>query len=78
MSEVRSGVGVLAAVQFDPAATEADPTLLGRAIPALRKAGIMTRMLASGAIQVSPPLVLTDPEVDELASGFGAALDDLG
>ena len=78
VSEVRSGVGVLAAVQFDPAAIDADPGLLGRAVAALRKNGIMTRMLASGAIQISPPLVLSDDEVDELASGIGAALDDMG
>ena len=78
VSEVRSGTGVLAAVQFDPAATQADPSLLARAVPALRKHGIMTRMLASGAIQVSPPLVLTDDEVDELAGGIDAALTELG
>jgi adenosylmethionine-8-amino-7-oxononanoate aminotransferase len=78
VSEVRSGTGVLAAVQFDPAATEADPSLLARAVPALRKHGIMSRMLASGAIQVSPPLVLTDDEVDELAGGIDAALTELG
>ncbi len=78
VSEVRSGVGVLAAVQFDPSAIEADPALPRRAVPALRKNGIMTRMLASGAIQISPPLVITDDEVDELAAGIGAALDDVG
>jgi putrescine aminotransferase len=78
VSEVRSGVGVLAAVQFDPAALEADPGLVGRAVPALREHGIMTRMLASGAIQVSPPLVLSEDEVDELAAGIDAAIDDLG
>ncbi len=77
VSEVRSGVGVLAAVQFDPAAMHADPGLLDRAVPALRKHGIMTRTLVSGAIQVSPPLVLTDDEIDELAAGIGAALDDM-
>jgi len=77
VSEVRSGVGVLAAVQFDPGVLQADPGLQRRAVPALRKNGIMTRMLASGAIQISPPLVLTDDEVDELAAGIGGALDDL-
>lgn len=78
VSEVRSGVGVLAAVQFDPGAIEADPGLLARTVPALRAHGVMTRMLASGAIQISPPLVITDDEVEELASAIGAALDDIG
>ena len=33
---------------------------------------------ATGAIQISPPLVLADDEVDELAAGLGAALDEIG
>ena len=77
VSEVRAGVGVLAAVQLDPAAIAADAGLLRRVVPACRKNGIMTRTLASGAIQISPPLVLTDDEVEELAEGVGAALDDM-
>ena len=78
ISEVRAGVGVVAAVQIDPAAYAADPGLLARVVPACRKNGIMTRTLATGAIQVSPPLSLSDDEVEELASGIGAALDDMG
>lgn len=77
VSEVRAGVGVVAAVQIDPAALAADAGLLGRVVPACRKNGIMTRTLATGAIQVSPPLSLSDDEVEELASGIGAALDDM-
>jgi len=34
-------------------------------------------VLATGAIQVSPPLVLTETEVEELASGLRAAIDDV-
>jgi len=37
----------------------------------------MTRTLATGAIQVSPPLSLSDDEVDELASGLAGAVDEL-
>jgi 4-aminobutyrate aminotransferase-like enzyme len=37
----------------------------------------MGRVLASGALQISPPLVLTDAEVEELADGLRAALDDV-
>jgi putrescine---pyruvate transaminase len=77
VSEVRSGVGVLAAVQLDPAALQADGELLGRVVPACRANGIMTRTLAGGALQISPPLVLRDDEVEELATGLGAALDDM-
>ena len=77
VSEVRAGTGVLAAVQLDPDRLAADTGLLGRVVPACRNNGIMTRTLASGAIQISPPLVLADDEVDELAAGLGAALDQM-
>ena len=77
VSEVRAGTGVLAAVQIDPDALASDPRLLGRIVPACRAAGIMTRTLATGAIHVSPPLVLDAAGVEELAEGLGAALDGL-
>jgi putrescine aminotransferase len=77
VSEVRAGTGVLAAVQIDPEALASDPGLLGRVVPACRRNGIMTRTLATGAIQVSPPLSLSDDEVDELASGLAGAVDEL-
>jgi adenosylmethionine-8-amino-7-oxononanoate aminotransferase len=51
--------------------------LLGRVVPALRGRGIMGRVLVGGALQISPPLVLTDDEVRELTDGVRAALDDL-
>jgi putrescine---pyruvate transaminase len=77
VSEVRAGTGVLAAVQLDPARLASDPGLLAAVVPACRANGVMTRMLATGAIHVSPPLVLADDEVDELVSGLSEALDDL-
>jgi putrescine aminotransferase len=77
VSEIRGGVGVLAAVQIDPERLAADPTLLGRLVPTGREHGIMSRALATGALQISPPLVLTDGELQELADGLRAALDDL-
>ena len=77
VGEVRAGTGVLAAVQLDAAATAADPTLVRRAVPAARRNGIMTRMLATHAFQISPPLVLEPSEVLELAHGLAATLDDL-
>jgi putrescine---pyruvate transaminase len=77
VSEVRAGTGVLAAVQVDPGATGTDPTLVGRIVPACRRSGIMTRTLATGAIHISPPLVLDDAGLAELADGIGSALDEL-
>jgi putrescine---pyruvate transaminase len=67
---------VLAAVQLtDRVAT--DPPALARVVPTLREHGIMGRVLAGGALQISPPLVLTNDEVQELTDGVRAALDDL-
>jgi adenosylmethionine-8-amino-7-oxononanoate aminotransferase len=67
----------MAAVQIDPAVLEADPGLVGRVVPACRRAGIMTRTLATGAIHVSPPLTLDAEGLDELVGGIGRALDEL-
>ncbi len=77
VSEVRAGCGVMAAVQIDPAALSADPGLVGRLVPACRRAGIMTRTLVTGAIHISPPLILDAEGLKELTAGIGAALDEL-
>lgn len=37
----------------------------------------MTRSLATGAIHVSPPLVITTEELGELADGLRKALDEV-
>jgi adenosylmethionine-8-amino-7-oxononanoate aminotransferase len=42
---------------------------------ACRVAGVLTRALAPGALQVSPPLVIGGEELDELATGLRAVLD---
>jgi adenosylmethionine-8-amino-7-oxononanoate aminotransferase len=36
---------------------------------------VITRVLLGGALQVSPPLVITRAELDEIATGLSAALD---
>jgi adenosylmethionine-8-amino-7-oxononanoate aminotransferase len=78
VTEVRVAEGVLAAVQIDPAAIAEDASLPTRAVAAARSAGVMTRSLATGAIHVSPPLVITSDELAELADGLRKALDEVG
>jgi putrescine---pyruvate transaminase len=73
--EVRSGAGVLAAIQLAPAAISDDPAVAGKVVAAAREAGILTRALAPGALQVSPALVIDDEGLAELVDGVGAALD---
>ena len=76
MSEVRTGVGLLAAVQIDPTRVETDPSLPGRAATACRdEGGVITRALAGGGLQISPPLVISEEQLEELAVGLRAGLD---
>ena len=78
VSEVRAGVGALAAVQLSSEAVDDDPGLPNRLVGALREHGILTRMLFGDAVQVSPPLTLDDAGVKELADGIRGALDAVG
>jgi adenosylmethionine-8-amino-7-oxononanoate aminotransferase len=78
ISEVRRGVGVLAAVQLSPEAIAEDAGLPGRFVAAARTHGVLSRALGTGALQISPALVLTSEEIAELVDGLQAALDDLG
>lgn len=77
VDEVRAGVGVLAAVQLSVEAIAEDPTLPSRAVQACRDHGIMTRALATGALQVSPALVIDEAGLQELAAGLAGALEPL-
>jgi adenosylmethionine-8-amino-7-oxononanoate aminotransferase len=76
VDEVRGGFGVLAAVQVSAGALAADATLPARISAACRAAGVLVRTLLGGAIAVSPPLVIDDDGLDELASGLRTGLDD--
>lgn len=75
VSEVRAGTGAVAAVQLRADRLAEDPTLPNRAVAACRGAGVITRALAPGALQVSPALVITPEELKELAEGLAAGLD---
>lgn len=71
---IRRGVGALAAIQLD---IGDDETLPYRAADACRSAGVLTRAMGGGALQVSPPLIMASQQVDEMASLFGAGLRSL-
>ena len=75
VDHVRGGVGAMAAVQLDLEAVAADPTLAARAANASREAGVITRAIAGGGLQASPPLIITPEQVEELAAGLRAGLD---
>jgi adenosylmethionine-8-amino-7-oxononanoate aminotransferase len=46
-------------------------------VAACREIGVLTRALASGALQISPALVVDDDDLDELADGLRTALGTL-
>jgi adenosylmethionine-8-amino-7-oxononanoate aminotransferase len=71
---VRRGVGALAAIQLD---VGDDDTLPYRAATACREAGVLTRAVGGGGLQVSPPLTMTPDQVTEMASLFEAGLRTL-
>ncbi len=76
VDHVRGGVGALAAVQLGGEA--AGPDVMASAVKAAiaaRDAGVITRAIAGGGLQVSPPLVITRDQLDELATGLRAGLD---
>jgi adenosylmethionine-8-amino-7-oxononanoate aminotransferase len=70
---IRAGVGALAAIQLETG----DDTLAPRAAKACRDAGVLTRAVGGGGLQVSPPLVLTPDELTEMAEKFSAGLGSL-
>jgi putrescine aminotransferase len=75
VSEVRTGAGLLAAVEFSPEARAADPGLGARLVADIRQRGVITRLLRGVALQVSPPFVITEAEIEQIADTFAAALD---
>ncbi|NMN99924.1 aspartate aminotransferase family protein [Gordonia sp. TBRC 11910] len=68
VSEVRVGLGAVAAVQL------ADPATAPAAVLKLRANGVVTRAAGQGALQVSPTFVMTTEQVGELAQRFADAL----
>jgi adenosylmethionine-8-amino-7-oxononanoate aminotransferase len=74
VDSIRRGVGALAAVQL---AVGDDETLPARAAVACRQAGVLTRAMGGGALQISPPLIITPDQVNEMAALIRAGLEGL-
>ena len=75
---LRSGTGLLAAVQLKPELLAADPTLMPRVIAGLRSRGVLTRGLADGSVQISPPFVVARDELNRIATALDESLADAG
>jgi putrescine---pyruvate transaminase len=75
VSEVRTGAGLLGAVEIEPSAREADPGLGARLVAGARQRGVITRLLRGAALQVSPPFVISKQEIGQIGEVFAAVLD---
>ncbi|WP_429427306.1 aminotransferase class III-fold pyridoxal phosphate-dependent enzyme [Nocardia sp. GAS34] len=78
VESVRTGPGALAAVQLDPRRFSADPSFATRTIAAVCEAGVLTRVMSCGALQISPTLAISAFELDELVDRLRTGLRSLG
>ncbi len=76
VSEVRSGIGLLAAVELTEEVRAADPGAVGTFAARARDAGLLARALPT-ALAVSPPLIVEPEQVRLLADALADALDRL-
>ncbi len=74
VDNIRRGVGALAAIQLE---VGDDDTLPYRAAEACRKAGVLTRAVGGGGLQVSPPFIMTPEQVSEMGTLFADGLKTL-
>jgi adenosylmethionine-8-amino-7-oxononanoate aminotransferase len=73
VSEVRAGVGLMAAVEFTPEAIEANPELVPQVFRIARENGVLVRPLGT-AVCVSPPLTSQPAHFQLLADALGSAI----
>jgi putrescine---pyruvate transaminase len=77
VSAVRSGTGLLAAVEIAEDYRTADPSVGQRLVKAVRERGVITRLLRGIALQISPPFVITEAELGQIADAFAGAFDEV-
>jgi len=76
VSEVRSA-GLAAAVELDASVLEADPGAPLAVTVAARRHGVLTRALRGVALQISPPLVVTEDELATIAAAVTAGVREV-
>ena len=75
VAEVRS-VGLAGAIELEPDLLASTPTAGPAAMAAARRHGVITRVLRGVALQISPPLVVTEDELVAMVSGVAAAVEE--
>jgi len=75
VSEVRAGTGLLAVAEIAQDARTREPGIGPRLVAEIRDRGVITRLVRGEALQVSPPFVVTEQEIERVAETFAAAFD---
>jgi adenosylmethionine-8-amino-7-oxononanoate aminotransferase len=73
VADVRAA-GLAAAVELDESLLEANPGAPMVAVLAARQHGVLTRALRGVALQISPPLVVTEEELATIVSAVAAGV----
>ena len=68
--------GLAAAVELDGDLLAAHPAAGPAAVAAARQHGVISRLLRGYAMQISPPLVVTEEELARIVDGIGAAVTE--
>jgi adenosylmethionine-8-amino-7-oxononanoate aminotransferase len=76
VSNTRSA-GLLAAVELDPEFREAVPGVADQAVSRLREEGFLLRALVGHSLQISPPFVIGEEEIEQLVSAIGRVLSEV-
>ena len=74
VGEVRT-VGLLAAVELAPAALAERHDLPDRVFRAALERGVISRAIRGVALQISPPFVISEAELERVAEVLGESLD---
>ena len=75
VADVRSA-GLAAAIELDGELIAAHPTAGVAVVAAARRHGVISRALRGVALQISPPLVVTEDELARIVSGIRAAVEE--
>lgn len=70
-------VGLTAGVALRPDVLAADPTAADRVASAALRHGVATRVLRGHAIQISPPFVISEAQIEAMVDGIGSAFEDV-
>jgi len=75
VADVRSA-GLAAAIELDADLLAAHPTAGVAVVAAARRHGVISRALRGVALQISPPLVVTEDELATIVEGLRAAVEE--